>query len=208
MCIINFSLYYYYHFTAFQVFPNAISRWFLTGTWVTASVLKSPELSPVFWPILIMLLFRWSPLVFLFPSPLYQFFGDCTKSSNYNWYHCHFHVPHSFFQFPSKKEELIFLFVFFHFYSVISQNSKINYLASSLFFFFFCWLLQHLVIWLRLGDPFVSQNPRGIGVPHAPGGNIIYINLSYIVYTRYTLVLLSIFTLTLLTFMVIFISVF
>ena len=23
---------------------------------------------------------------------LYQHFGDCTKSTNYNWYNCHFHV--------------------------------------------------------------------------------------------------------------------
>ena len=28
------------------------------------------------------------------------------------------------------------------------------------------WLLQGLVIWLRLGDSFVSQNPRGVGAFH------------------------------------------
>ena len=29
-------------------------------------------------------------------------------------------------------------------------------------FSFFCWLAQCLVVWPRLGDPFVSQNPRGV----------------------------------------------
>ena len=30
-------------------------------------------------------------------------------------------------------------------------------------------LLQGPVVWPRLGDPFVSQNTRGICVPHSPG---------------------------------------
>ena len=38
-------LYYYYYFTSFQVFLTSASRWFLTGVWVTASLLKSPGLS-------------------------------------------------------------------------------------------------------------------------------------------------------------------
>ena len=40
-----------------------------TGLLVTASLFKSPALFSVFWPILIMLQFGWSPLVPLFPSP-------------------------------------------------------------------------------------------------------------------------------------------
>ena len=61
-----------------------------------------------------MLLFGWSVLVRLFSSPqsLYQFFGDCIESTNYNWYHRHFHVPY-FFQFPSKVQVFIFLSPFF-----------------------------------------------------------------------------------------------
>ena len=55
-------------FTAFRVFHTSVSRWFLTGVWVTASLLKSLGPSSVFWPILIMLLFGWSPPVFSFPS--------------------------------------------------------------------------------------------------------------------------------------------
>ena len=43
---------------------------------------------------------------------------------------------HSFFQFPSKVEELILLFTFFEFYSVVNRNSKVDNFASSLFLFF------------------------------------------------------------------------
>ena len=39
---------------------------------------------------------------------LYQYFRDCT---NYNWYHCHFHIPR-FFQFFSKVLLLILVFAF------------------------------------------------------------------------------------------------
>ena len=56
---------------------------------------------------------------------LYQSFGDCTKSNNYNWYHYHFHVP-QFFSIP-------FLFTFFQFYTVVSRDSKVHNSASSLF---------------------------------------------------------------------------
>ena len=61
------------------------------------------------------------------------------------------------FQFPSKVQVLTyFCFFFFHFYSVISRDSKFLYSASS---FFSCWLLkayssgQHLVIRLYLKNP-------------------------------------------------------
>ena len=33
---------------------------------------------------------------FQVPQSLYQCFGDCTKSTNYNWYNRHFHVPQFF----------------------------------------------------------------------------------------------------------------
>ena len=58
----------------------------------------------------------------------------------------------SFFHSPSKVQVLIFLFVFFQFYSVISRNSKVHNFGKSLFF---CRLLLGLVDWPRLGDPFV-----------------------------------------------------
>ena len=69
-------------------------------------------------------------------SPLYQSFGVCTKSTNHKWYKRHFHVPQyvCFFQFPCKVEVFILLFAFFQFYSVVSRDSKVHNLASSLFF--------------------------------------------------------------------------
>ena len=72
---------------------------------------------------------------------------------------------HSFFQFPSKVEVLILLFTFFLFYSVVSRDSKVDNLASSLF----CWYLLGLVFWLRLGDPCVCQSPIGVYVCYFRG---------------------------------------
>ena len=50
-------------------FPASVSWWFLTGVWVIASLLKSPELFSVFLSISIMVYFEQAPLVLLFPSP-------------------------------------------------------------------------------------------------------------------------------------------
>ena len=50
-------------------FHKSVTRRFSTGVWVTVSFLKSPGLFLVFWSILIMLWFGWSPFVLLFPSP-------------------------------------------------------------------------------------------------------------------------------------------
>ena len=48
------KFYYYLLIRAFQI---SINRWFFTGVWVTASLLKSPGLFSVFWPFSIMLSF-------------------------------------------------------------------------------------------------------------------------------------------------------
>ena len=77
--------------------------------------------------------------------------------NNNNWYNCHLHVP-QFFQLPSKFEVLILLLTFFQFYSEVSRDSKVDYFASSLFFFFFCWLLLSLVFLPRLCDLCVCQS--------------------------------------------------
>ena len=57
---------------------------------------------------------------------LYQYFGNCTKCTNYNSYSHHFHVPQLF-----SSLVLIFLFAFFQF--VVSRNCKFYYTAGSLF---------------------------------------------------------------------------
>ena len=104
------SLYYYFYYSL-RVFHISVSWLSFTGVWVTASLFKSPGLFSVFWPISIIQLFQWSPLVLLFPSTLslYHSFDDCTKSTNYNWYKSHFHIP----RYPSKVEILILLFTLF-----------------------------------------------------------------------------------------------
>ena len=71
-----FSLYYHslllllfsLSFTYLRVFHTSVRWWFFAGVWVTASLLKSPGLFSVSWPIL-MLLFGWSSLVRQLPSP-------------------------------------------------------------------------------------------------------------------------------------------
>ena len=50
-------------------FHISVNSWSFTGVWVTASLLKSPELFSVFWPFSMVLLFGWSPLVRQLPSP-------------------------------------------------------------------------------------------------------------------------------------------
>ena len=105
------------------------------------------------------------PFIFKSFSPLINSLVT-TKSTNYNWYKRHFHVP-QFFQFPSKVEVFIFLFTFFQFYIVVSQESKVHNFAISLFLFFYFFRLSlGLVFWPRLDDPFVRQSPIGVYVWH------------------------------------------
>ena len=59
--------YYYYCFTSLTVFLTSISWWSFSGVWVSASLLKFPRFFSVFWLILTVLSFEWSPLIFLFP---------------------------------------------------------------------------------------------------------------------------------------------
>ena len=70
-----------------------------------------------------------------------QTFSDCTEYTNYFWY------------------------LSFCFLSVLSygqpeqQSSQFGWFFFFFFFFFWCVLLG-LVVWLRLNDLFVSQNPE------------------------------------------------
>ena len=75
-CITITIMFHIIIFTPFRVFPTSVSRWFFTRFWVTKSLLKSPGLFSVFWPISIMLYFGWSPLVLslLFPPVIVPIF--------------------------------------------------------------------------------------------------------------------------------------
>ena len=48
----------------------------------------------------------------LYPQPLYLSLGDCTKSTNYNWYNRHFHVPQFFNSLARSMYLSFFLFSF------------------------------------------------------------------------------------------------
>ena len=138
------------------VFHTSISQWFFTGVWVTASLLADLN-NAVVW--MVSTHFHISKSSCPRTNPLVT----VPRVAITNWYNCHFHVP-QFFQFPCEVQVLIFLFAFFQFYSVVSQDNKIYNSASS----FSCWLLQGLVVWPRLGDPFVSQNPKEVCAFHSP----------------------------------------
>ena len=84
------------------VFHTIIHWWSFTGVRVTASLLRSPGLFWVFYPILIRLngLDSSSDLNFFLSS--FKSFGDRSKCTNSNWYHCQPHVSQIFFFFSSQ----------------------------------------------------------------------------------------------------------
>ena len=91
---------------------------------------------------------HWSPYFQVLQS-LYQFFGNCNKSTNYNWYQRHFHVP-QFFQFLSEVQVLIFFFSLSFNFTPWSAKSIIRQIL------FFCCPSRGLVVWLGLDDLFLS----------------------------------------------------
>ena len=105
----------------------------------------------------------WSPLVLLFPSPpvplptvwwlywVYQL-QLVSPSPSYS-------TVCLFFLFSRKIQVLIFLFAFFQVYSVLTRDGKVHYSAGSFFFCLVFLLSLGQVVWPRLGDLYVSQNP-------------------------------------------------
>ena len=76
------SLLYY----SLWVFHISISWWSFTRIWVTASLLKSPGLLSVFWPILTMLFFGWSWFILWFLTLSASLpIGDYSFSLLTNW---------------------------------------------------------------------------------------------------------------------------
>ena len=79
---------------------------------------------------------------------------------------------HSFFSSHARSKGLYFFFACFYCHSGLCRYGKIHYSTDSAFsslyiyiyiyiyfFFFFGWLSLGLVVWIVLGDPFVTQNP-------------------------------------------------
>ena len=92
----------------------------------------SPQVSRTLHCILASLIMDGLFLSFYFqilPS-FFQFFQDCFKSTTYNWYHRHFHIPYSFSSLSRSRYLSLFSLSFnFILWSVGTQ--------SPLFLFFF-----------------------------------------------------------------------
>ena len=74
---------------------------------------------------------------------LYQSFGCCIKSTNYNWYKRHFHVPQFFFnpwQGPGTHP------FFFRYLLILLCGQPKQQSPQFRKFSFSCWLLQGLVV--------------------------------------------------------------
>ena len=95
---------------------------------------------------------------FQFFQSLYQSFFDCTERTDYNWYH-HPYI----FQFLTRSTYL----------SLGSPSSNFP-LCSALKFSGFCLLSLGLVVWPRLSDLFVYQNPREVLLD---GYRVVHISL-------------------------------
>ena len=52
---------------------------------------------------------------------------------------------------------------------MVCRDGKVHYSAGSLFLSLIILLSLGLVVWPRLGDPFVSPNPRELCSSHSPG---------------------------------------
>ena len=115
-----------------RVFHINVSRCFFTRVWVTVSLFKSPGFSSVFCPFSIMLSYGWFPFLHQISSRLGSLVTvprvPITIATKVTF------MFHSFCQFSSKVEVLIFLFPFLQFYSVVSWDSKVNNFVNSLFF--------------------------------------------------------------------------
>ena len=72
---------------------------------------------------------------------------------------------HSFFSSLARFSYLFFFLLSFIFTLWSSWTAK----PTNWPVLFFRLLLLGLVVWLRLGDPFVSQNPIGVCVSHSLG---------------------------------------
>ena len=129
--------YFHYYFTPCVLFTPALTsglHWSLT-----ASLLRSPGLSSLFWSISTMLLFGRYRFFIRFTTALIPFpIKDRSKFPNNNWYHRHFHVPHFFvFSSPTKlSTSLFFRFLFFFFFSLCGLRKWQNPLDGN--FFIFC----------------------------------------------------------------------
>ena len=154
---------YYYYFTLLIVFHASIRRWFLSGVWETESLFKYTGLFSVFnnadvWMVsTCQLIFKTSSPsinpVEIYPRP------PITKDFTITF------MLHSFFFSSLTRSRHLFLFslsLILLCYQPGWQSPPISWFSFFFFFFFFFCLSLHLVVWPRLVDPLVSQNPREV----------------------------------------------
>ena len=105
------------------------------------------------------------PLTSKSSRSFYQSFGDCTKSANYKQYNRDFQFP-QFFNSLTRSRYISFFSFAFSFTIWLAETTKSTILQV---LFFCCRLLQSLVVWPRLSDPFVCENPIGVCESDFPG---------------------------------------
>ena len=78
---------------------------------------------------------------------------------------------HSFFNSLIKSSYLSSFSLSFNFtlWSAGAAKFTIRQILFFFLFFYCCWLWQDLVVWSRLGNPFVSLNPGRICASHSSG---------------------------------------
>ena len=110
------------------------------------------------------------PFISKSSNPLFQSFDDCSESNQLQLVSPSLSCSTVFISIAWSMY-LSLLLAFFWLYSVVCGDNKVHNSTSSplfFFFFFFCWLSQGLIVWPRLGDSFVSQNPKAVCVYHSP----------------------------------------
>ena len=131
---------------------------------MTASLLKSPGHFSIFWPLLIMLSFGWSPT-----SKSSSYFNNLLvtvpKAPITSGIIVTFMFP-SFLIFLARSRYLSF---FSHSFSFILWSAGTAKSTVLKILFFFYWLLYGLVFWPRLDDLSVCQSPIGVYVCHFLG---------------------------------------
>ena len=119
----------YYHYSL-QVFHTSVSWWSFTEVWVTATLLKSLGLCSVFWRLLTML--KAHPLISISFNPFTKPLWIIPSTPITIGITIIFRF-HSFFSSLAKSKYLS-LFSFSLIFTLWSADSKVHYVAGSLFF--------------------------------------------------------------------------
>ena len=103
---------------------------------------------------LLPLIYTSAPLIDGSVKGQYVTFRDCSECTNYNWYHCHLHVPCLFLVLWQGLNSCVtFHFLWFSFSGLLGWQSPLN---GRVFFF----LVYYHLVWSGLSDLYISQNPK------------------------------------------------